>query len=129
MITDTLSRTSGRTSAASVPSDRLHEHDLVDAREARDHLRDPRCPWRATLAVEVGEQLDFRAVLEAAQRIDARIERLVARRGRATLLLPAPCVRAMPRAASTASSRAASSSWSEYAKPVRSPEIARTPMP
>ena len=65
MITETLRRTSGRTSAASVPSDALHEHDLVNTGDARDHLCDARVHG-AHAAVDLGEQRDFRLVAHAA---------------------------------------------------------------
>ncbi len=60
---------------------RLHEHDLVDAREARDDLRDARV-HEPHAAVEVREEVDLRAILEAAQRVDARIQRLIAQASR-----------------------------------------------
>ena len=89
---------------------RLHEHDLVDAGEAGDDLRDT-VVHGADAAVEIGEQRDLVAVAHAAQRIAARDTAAdSSQREPAIFCEPAPCVRAMPRAATTASVNAASSS-------------------
>jgi hypothetical protein len=51
----------------------------VHAGQARDHLDDARV-HRTHFDVEIGEELDFRAIVEARERVDVAVERLV--RGR-----------------------------------------------
>ena len=127
MITETLSRTSGRTSAASVPS--LASTRIVSCEAARLAIT---CVIRESSARASRSMSSSSWTLS---RSPSDSTGSIGRyspwppRARHACSAPVEPERAIARAAWAASSSAGSTTSSEYAKPVFSPASARTPTP